>query len=43
MKEVITGTMKSSKENFNMINSRKNSISFNKLIKIIKLKKRVKK
>ncbi len=39
MKEVMSGTIKSSKENFNMLRHRKNSIDLSKLVEFIKFKK----
>ena len=39
MKEVITGSIKSSKENYNLMKSRKNSINLVRLIEFIKIKK----
>ena len=39
MKVVATGTMESSKENFNILKTRKNKINFKKIIKLIKRKK----
>lgn len=42
MKEVISGSIKSSKDRFDILKSRKNSISLSRIMKIIKLKKRKK-
>lgn len=39
MKEVMTGSIKSSKENYNLMKSRKNSINLVRIIEFIKLKK----
>jgi hypothetical protein len=42
MREVLSGSGVSSKDNFNIIESRKNSINLIRLIKFIKLKKKIK-
>lgn len=42
MREVMSGSGRSSKDNFNIIESRKNSINLIRLIKFIKLKKKIK-
>jgi len=39
MKVVMTGSIKSSKEKFNLLRHRKNSIDLSKLVEFIKLKK----
>jgi len=39
MKEVISGSIRSSKENFNLLSARKNSIKLARLVKLIKAKK----
>lgn len=39
MKEVMAGSIRSSKENFNLMKSRKNSINLVRLVEFIKLKK----
>jgi hypothetical protein len=43
MKEVMAGSIKSSKENYNLMKSRKNSINLVRLIEFIKCKKNLRK
>jgi hypothetical protein len=39
MKVVVTGTMESSRGNFNILKSRKNKVNLKRLIRLIKCKK----